>query len=205
MLCASEMTLHGVLKLLRSGFVLIDLLLDRNHDVVQVVVIGVCVPQHCVGDFVDIFRVEREPPASDEGAEDCRGAKHLPFGGFDQPVSAWGGVGRPAWASSVCVVHQPSVSAVADPAPVAQRRRRGMAHVLLQDPVPQVIGVLGLDHLGPFQLDRTAEVFEQPGTAVQDYRGDVQEQFVDKPGRQRLLDDAGAATIHPAAWRTEVR
>jgi hypothetical protein len=42
-------------------------------------------------------------------------------------------------------------------------------------------------------LDRTAEVLEQPGTAVQDHRGEVQEQLVDQPGRQRLLDDAGAA------------
>lgn len=40
--------------------------------------------------------------------------------------------------------------------------------------VPQVSSVAGLEHLGPFQLDRTAEVLEQPGTAVQDHRGDVQ-------------------------------
>jgi hypothetical protein len=53
--------------------------------------------------------------------------------------------------------------------------------------------VAGLDHLGRLQLDRAAEVLEQPGAAVQDHRGDVQEQLVDQPGRQRLLDDAGSA------------
>ena len=91
-----------------------------------------------------------------------------------------------------------------------QRQRRGEAagppltasqgstDALLQDPVPQVRGVAGLDHLGPLQLDRTAEALEQPRTAVQDHWGDVQEQLVDQPGRQRLLDDAGAAhDVHP--------
>ena len=51
----------------------------------------------------------------------------------------------------------------------------------------------GLDHFGPLELDRAAELLEQPGSAVQDRRRDVQEQLVDQPRPQRLLDDAGAA------------
>jgi hypothetical protein len=36
----------------------------------------------------------------------------------------------------------------------------GSTDALLQDPVPQVSGVGGLEHLGPLQLERTAEVLE---------------------------------------------
>ncbi len=35
-------------------------------------------------------------------------------------------------------------------------------------------------------------MLEQPGTAVQDHRSDMQEQLIDQPGSQRLLDDARA-------------
>jgi hypothetical protein len=55
------------------------------------------------------------------------------------------------------------------PPQLSHRAAPGSIDALLQDPVPQVSGVAGLDHLGPLQLDRTAEVLEQPGTAVQDH------------------------------------